>query len=108
MRQNKNTRFCIGGPGLDRIDEFQKFCGTGLDRNQLFRMRTGLGMKNFTVRSSLLGTLDYSILSVLFSVEHDPEPGLRSNRILHIRTGTGLDLISKKTQRDQIWQSKLH
>ena len=29
-------------------------CNTGLDRIQFYRMRTGLGLKNFTVRSSLL------------------------------------------------------
>jgi len=29
--------------------------GSGLDRIQLLRIRTGLGLKNFTVRSSLLG-----------------------------------------------------
>jgi len=39
MRQNKNTRFCINGSGLDRI--------------QFYRIRTGLGLKNFTVRLPL-------------------------------------------------------
>jgi len=35
--------------------DFQKFCGSGLDRIQTYRMiRTGLGLKNFTVCSSLL------------------------------------------------------
>ena len=43
MRQNKNTWFYIGGSGLDRTDDFQKFCrqdwigfnfiGSGLDSN---------------------------------------------------------------------------
>ena len=49
MRQNKNTWFYIGGSGLDRTDDFQKFCGSGLDRIQFYRIRTGLGLKNFTV-----------------------------------------------------------
>ena len=53
MRQNKNTWFYIGGSGLDRTNDFQKFCGLGLDRIQFHRMRTWLGLKNFTVRSSL-------------------------------------------------------
>jgi len=35
-------------------DDFQKFCGLGLDRIQFYRIRIGLGLKNFTVRSSLL------------------------------------------------------
>jgi len=39
--------------GLDRTDDFQKFCGAGLDQIQFYRIRTGLGLKNFTVRSSL-------------------------------------------------------
>ena len=51
IRQNKN--FCTGGSGLDRTYDFQKFCGSGLDRIQFYRIRTGLGQKNFTVRSSL-------------------------------------------------------
>jgi len=34
MRQNKNTWVFIGGWGLDRTDEFQKFCWSGLDRMQ--------------------------------------------------------------------------
>jgi len=32
MRENINTGFYIGGSGLDRIDDFKKFCGSGLDR----------------------------------------------------------------------------
>jgi len=57
-RQNSisNTWFYIGGSGLDRTDDFQKFCGSGLDRIQFHRTRTGLRLKNFTVRSSLPGT----------------------------------------------------
>ena len=37
----------------DRTSDFQKFCWSGLDRIQFYRIRTGLGLKNFTVRSSL-------------------------------------------------------
>jgi len=44
----------MGGSGLDRTDDFQKFCWSGLDRIQFYRIRAGLGLKNFTVRSSLL------------------------------------------------------
>jgi len=42
MRQNKNTWFYIGGPGLDQTDDFQKFCRSGLDWIQFNRIRTGL------------------------------------------------------------------
>jgi len=41
----------MGGSGLDRTDVFQKFCVSGLDRIQFYQIRTGLGLKNFTVRS---------------------------------------------------------
>jgi len=44
----------MGGSGLDRTDDFQKFCGSGLDRIEFYRIRTGLGLKNVTVRSSLI------------------------------------------------------
>jgi len=44
MKQNKNISFCLGGSGLDRTDDFQKFCGSGLDRIQFHRIRTGLGL----------------------------------------------------------------
>jgi len=54
MRQNKNTWFYMGGSGLERTDDFQKFCGSGLDRIQFYWIRTGLELKNFTVRSSLV------------------------------------------------------
>jgi len=47
-------------------------------------------------------------MSVSTSVEHDPVSGSWSNRILLFRTGSGLDWISKITQPDQIWISKLH
>ena len=53
MRQNKNTGFYVGGSGLDRTDDFLKFCRSGLDRIQFLRTRIGLGLKNFTVCSSL-------------------------------------------------------
>jgi len=43
----------MGGSGLDRTGDFQQFCGSGLDRIQFYPIRTGLGLKNFTVRSSL-------------------------------------------------------
>jgi len=51
-----NTWFYMGGSGLDQTDDFQKFCGSGLDRIQLLRIRIGLGLKNLTVRSSLVRT----------------------------------------------------
>jgi len=54
MSQNKNSLFHMGGAGLDRTDDFQKFCGSGLDPIQFYRIRTGLGLKNFTACSSLV------------------------------------------------------
>jgi len=56
MRQKKNTWFYIGGSGLDRTDDFQKFYGSGLDRIQFYWIRTGHGLKNFAVRSSLVSS----------------------------------------------------
>jgi len=49
----KIALFYTGGSALDRTDDFQKFYRSGLDRIQFYRIRTGLGLKNFTVRSSL-------------------------------------------------------
>jgi len=57
MRQNKNTWFYIGGSGLDRTVDFQKICLSGLDRIQFYQNRTGVWLKNFTVRSSLVLTV---------------------------------------------------
>jgi len=56
MRQN--TGFYIGGSGLHQTDDFQKFCGSGLDRIQFLRIRIRLGLKNMSVCSSLLGVTD--------------------------------------------------
>ena len=41
---------------LDRTDDFQKFCGSGLDWIQFLRIRIGLGLKSLSVRSSLNST----------------------------------------------------
>ena len=49
----------MDGSGLDQIDGFKKFCESGLDRIQLLRIRIGLGLKNFTVWSSLMSTQVY-------------------------------------------------
>jgi len=46
----------MGGSGLDRTDDFQKFCGSALDRIQFYRIRTGIELKNFPVCSSLANT----------------------------------------------------
>jgi len=40
----------MGRLGLDRTDDFQKFCGSGLDQIQILRIKIGLGLKTFTVR----------------------------------------------------------
>jgi len=52
MGQNKNKWVYIGRSGLDHTSNFQKFCGSGRDRIQFYRIRTWLGMKSFTIRSS--------------------------------------------------------
>jgi len=44
--------------------------------------------------------LKFIITRLDSSVEHDPVSGSRSNRILHFRSGLGLDWILKKTQPD--------
>jgi len=44
----------MGGSALDQTDDFQKFYRSGLDQVQFYQIRTGLGLKNFTVHSSLL------------------------------------------------------
>ena len=86
MRQN--TWFYIGGSGLDRTDDFQKFGGSGLDRIQFFadqEIRIGLRLKNLSVRSSLTATID----------EHGS--GLD-------RTGSGLTPISAGTRLQFFWK----
>jgi len=35
----------MGGSGLDWTDDFQKFCGSGLDRINFYWIRTGLGLQ---------------------------------------------------------------
>ena len=49
----------MGGSGLDRSDDFHKFCESGLDWIQFYRIRTGLGLKNLSVRSSLENMKNY-------------------------------------------------
>jgi len=49
-----NTWFYMAGSRLDRTDDFQKFWGSGLDSIQLLGIRIGLGLKHFTVHSSLM------------------------------------------------------
>ena len=46
----------MGGSRLEGTD-FQTFSGSGLHRIQFLCIRIGLGLKNFTVRSSLMGAL---------------------------------------------------
>jgi len=48
----------MGGSGLDLTDDFQKFCASVLDWIQLLQIRIGLGLNNFTVRSSLPDKLE--------------------------------------------------
>ena len=46
---------CQNRTGSDR--RFSKICETGQDRIQFYQIRTGLGLKNFTVRSLVLDSL---------------------------------------------------
>jgi len=62
---------------------------TGLDSN--YQIRTGTGLKNFTVCSSL----------IFYSVANGPASWSWSNRILQIRTGPGLDWIFEKLNRNR-------
>jgi len=55
----------MGRSRLDRTDDFQEFCGSGLDRIQFLRIRIVLGLKNFTVRSSLILAWSGFLLSVM-------------------------------------------
>jgi len=49
--------------GLDRTDDFQKFCGSRLDRIQFYRIKTELGLKNLTVRLFLrVGKVDLLLI----------------------------------------------
>jgi len=56
MRQNKKGlhNFTLADQDWIGLIIFQKYCGSGLDRIQFHRIRTGFGLKNFTVRSSLI------------------------------------------------------
>jgi len=47
----------------DWTDDFQQFCGSGQDRIQFYQIRTGLRLKNFTVRSSLNCSLHQALQS---------------------------------------------
>jgi len=47
----------MGGSGLDQINDFQKFCRSGLDQIQFFWTRIGLALKNFIVRLSVQGSV---------------------------------------------------
>ena len=68
----------MGGSRMDQTDDFQKLCESGLDRIQLLWIRIGLGLKNFTVRSSLIQTLLITVVKCL---------------IIFFRISTGLDQI---------------
>jgi len=44
----------MDGSGLDRSNDFEKFCESGPDRIQFLQTRIGLGLENFQVSSSLM------------------------------------------------------
>ena len=68
MRQKK-IWFYMGGSGLDRTDDLQKFRRSGLDRIQFYRIRTGIGLKNFAVSSSLVHcTADMSVQRIVIYI----------------------------------------
>jgi len=47
--------------------------GSGLDRIQFYRIRTGLGMKNFTVSSSLTASRDCHYVVCWLDIRQDSE-----------------------------------
>jgi len=49
---------------------FSKICGSGLDRIQFYRIRTGLGLKNFTVYSSLVAISSYTMAAWQHGSKH--------------------------------------
>ena len=101
MGQNRNIWFCIGGSGLDRTDDFQKVCRSGLDRIQFYRIRTGLGLKNFTVRLSLLVT---SHSSMLIIVRCSP-----TQFYIWQKTGCGIwYFLSFQTENCKCWLLRLY
>jgi len=75
----------MGGSALDRTNDFQKFCESGLDRIQLLRVWTWLGLNNFTVWSSLID-----------SGVQDPDFGVQSGQIFGF-FGFGLDIVFLST-----------
>jgi len=56
----------VGVSGLNLTNDFQKFCGSELDRIQFLQIKTGLGQKKFAVRSSLLGKVSPIFPTALF------------------------------------------
>ena len=75
----------MGGSGLDWTHDFQNFCGSGLDRIQFCRIRTGFGLKNFTVRSSLsYGTYSQKLADKIATLARN----LATETILHQHIST--------------------
>jgi len=54
---------------MDRTDDFLKFCRSGLDRIQFYRIKTGLGLKNFKVHSSLLAVSMWSVAEMSIGLD---------------------------------------
>jgi len=54
MRQNEISLFAWANQDWIGLTIFKNFADQELDQIQFYRVRTGLGLKNFTVRSSLL------------------------------------------------------
>jgi len=58
MGQNKIHGFTWADQDWIELMIFQKFCGSGLDRIQFLRISIGLGLKNFTVCSSVISDVE--------------------------------------------------
>jgi len=89
----------MGGSGLDRIDDFQKFCRSGLDRIQIFRFRIGLGLKNFSVRTSLTTSISSFLFQMTKSTVSRIRFSARYKTELERRNLTTVNMVEWKVTR---------
>jgi len=73
----------MGESGLDRTDNFQKFCRSVLDRIPYLWIRVGLGLKIFTIRSSWgLCSIDFvSVGKYLKKMKNTPAAAKNKKRL---------------------------
>jgi len=91
LHETKYLISYIGGSGLDQTDDFQKFCGSGLDRIQFYRIRIGLTVKNLSVSYLWCieaGVSEWTPAGVLMNMEN--------------RSGAGVDFFKEKPEPEWI------